>query len=61
MSSLVVRLLEVRYVWNPARPMIDQTLKKQMTQTMILAGECLTASRKFACKRNNNKSRSRDD
>ena len=47
-SSLVVRLLDVRYVWNPARPMIDQTLKKQMTQTMMLAGECLTASRKFA-------------
>ena len=47
-SSLVVRLLEVRYVWKPARPMTDQTLKKQMTQTMMLAGECLTASRKLA-------------
>ena len=47
-SSLVVRLLEVRYVWKPARPMTDQTLKKQMTQTMILAGDFLTASKKWA-------------
>lgn len=47
MSSLVVRLLEVRYVWNPARPMMDQTLKKQITQTIKLGGDSLTAYRKL--------------
>ena len=31
----------------PARPMMDQTLKKQMTHTIMLAGDFLTASRKF--------------
>ena len=67
-SSLVVKLLDVRYVWNPAtttkmktqnnfnqdmledlpaRPTIDQILKKQITQTIMLAGDCLTASRNW--------------
>ena len=66
-SSLVVKLLDVRYVWNPAtkimktqnnfnldiledlpaRPTIDQILKKQITQTIMLAGDCRTASRNW--------------
>ena len=33
---------------RPARPSMDQTLKKQMTQTMMLAGDFLTASKKWA-------------
>ena len=31
----------------PASPMMDQTLKKQMTHTIMLAGDFRTASRKF--------------
>ena len=36
----------------PARPSMDQTLKKQMTQTMMLAGDFLTASKKCAWRKN---------
>ena len=36
----------------PARPTIDQILKKQITQTIMLAGDCRTASRNWVWKRN---------
>lgn len=47
MSSFVVWLELIKYVWNPAKPRIDQTEKKQMTSSIIEAGVCLTASKKL--------------
>ena len=43
-------IFQIQYVIAfklPARPIMDQTLKKQMTHTMMLAGDFRTASRKF--------------
>jgi len=43
-SSLVVWLDAVRYVWNPDRPSMVHTLRKQIIPEIRLAGDSLTAS-----------------
>ena len=45
-SSFVVRLDEVRYVWKPARPSIDQIEKKHMMHTITEAGDSRIAFKK---------------
>lgn len=43
MSSFVVWFVDIRYVWKPERPNIDQIEKKQTSATSSDTGLCLTA------------------
>jgi len=49
MSSFVVWLELIRYVWKPERPTIDQTEKKHTTASSTLAGLSLSAFRNPVC------------
>lgn len=49
MSSLVVWLELMRYVWKPSSPTMDQTEKKHTTASSTLAGLSLIALRNPVC------------